>query len=128
MPRKLIMTLIISIPFFAFAKSAVNNISRRPQQVGGDIGMKYIRAENLTFRKGDVGTEISFTGKEALNLYEVLPEIENSGDRGFIAQGQKKAIYFECSRPIPDSLPLCTIKISKAFDQNENSRSKWINK
>jgi hypothetical protein len=132
--KKFLIISMCLLSLFSYAAEEVKTKSRRPQQVGGDIGMKYILAENLTFKRSDIGTEISFTGAEALNLFNALPQLEPSDypgkETGFIAQGQRKAVYFKCTRinSASDDSPICAIKITKAFDMKKDFRSKWISK
>ncbi len=53
--------------------------------------MKHIEVQDLTFKEAGVGTSMSFTGVDAQNLLNALPQVEGKNleeATGFIAKGK----------------------------------------
>lgn len=107
------------------------------QALANDSGMPYIDAEQLTFKGADIGTKITFQGKDALSLFNVLPALSvYRNSRGFTARGQKKAVYIGCDTETYDQKkedfvkiangPICTIEVKKTFKPGDmGDDSKW---
>jgi hypothetical protein len=124
------MRLILILSFISLSLySKTGSTNRVPQQVGGDIGMKFISVNSFLTKQTNSNTFISFTGEDAKNLFNALPKIESSSSHedstGFVATGENKAVYIKCSKVNKD-IPICTIKMGTPLSIKQ-LKNKWIN-
>ncbi len=124
------MRLILILSFVTLSSYAkTEKFNRTPQQVGGDIGMKYIAVNSFSTTQTNLNTSISFTGEDAKNLFNALPKIENNSPHelstGFVATGKDNAVYIKCTK-VKSDIPICTIKRGYPLSTKQLN-NKWIN-